>query len=394
MIVNNMKIGIDASRANSDQKTGVEWYAYFLIQELKMIEIKTKIKTEDEITFVLYSDKPLKGELARLPEGWSSKVLKWPPNRLWTQIRLSLEMLINPPDVLFIPAHVFPIIHPKKTVMMVHDVAAARFPQSYNWFERWYSLWSAKYAVKKLWRVIVPSQFTKNELQKETRIQGYKDTRISVVHHGYDTRYRKIEDKIEIEEVLKKYGIEKPFIMTIGRLEEKKNTKRIVEAFNLLKRKNNQSSIFNLQLLLVGKPGYGYDKVKKAIESSRFRDDIITPGWIDEEDLPYLMNAAEVFVFPSLYEGFGMPILEALACGTPVVASKQTSLEEVGADAAEYVDAGNSEDIARAISRLLTDENFKNQSIQKGLQRATQFSWETCAQKTLSILLQNSLIEQ
>ena len=127
-----MLIGIDASRANHQERTGVEEYAFQLIQHLKEI-------TPDTVQVVLYTDKKLLGKLGELPKNWEEKILNW-PFRFWTQIRLSWEMLVKPPEVLFIPAHVFPIIHPKKTVMTVHDIAALKFPESYNWFERWYSV--------------------------------------------------------------------------------------------------------------------------------------------------------------------------------------------------------------------------------------------------------------
>ena len=203
-----MLIGIDASRANEDEKTGVGWYAWHLIEELKRMEHGT-LNTEQPARFVLYTLEPLKGELANLPENWTQKVLKWPLKRFWTQIRLSWEMSVNPPDVLFIPAHVFPIIHPKKTVMTVHDTAALRFPKSYNWFERWYTLWSARYAVRKLWKVIVPSHFVKKELLEYIGDKRYEigdREKITVIPHGYDERYERYEmgDK-RLEEILKKY---------------------------------------------------------------------------------------------------------------------------------------------------------------------------------------------
>src|SRR3989339_1868807 len=150
-----MKIGIDASRANNLQKTGVEWYSYFLLKNLK------KIIPED-IEVVLYTREKLQGDLAELPKNWSNKVLCWPPKIFWTQIRLSLEMLFHKPDILFVPAHVCPIIHPKKTVMTVHDIAALRFPDSYNWLEEWYSLASVRFALKNISKIITPSQFTKD----------------------------------------------------------------------------------------------------------------------------------------------------------------------------------------------------------------------------------------
>lgn len=380
-----MTIGIDASRANNTQKTGVEWYAFFVIQELKSLNFQFSIFKED-INVILYSDKPLEGELAKLPEGWSSKVLKWPPRRLWTQVRLSIEMLLHPPDVLFIPAHVFPFIHPKKTVMTVHDVAATAFPQSYNWFERWYSVFSAKRALKKLWRVIVPSEFTKKELEKlEFRIWNLE--KIHVIPHGYNTDYGIVRSTDEVKNTLDTYGITKPFLLSIGRLEEKKNTTRMVEAFNILK----ASSTFQIPdstFLLVGPPGHGYEAVESAIEQSPHKSDIIRPGWVDADDLPVLMQAAELLVFPSLYEGFGIPVLEAFAAGTPVVASTGNCLEEVGQDGAVYADPLSAQDIADKIQLVLEDENQRAKMIARGKEIVKQYSWARAAKETAQILLE------
>lgn len=372
-----MLIGIDASRANEAQKTGVGWYAWFLIQELK------KLKINEPVSFVLYTREPLRGELANLPENWSVKVLKWRPGRLWTQVRLSWEMLWRAPDVLFVPAHVFPIIHPKKTVMTIHDVAALKFPKSYNWFERWYSVWSARYAVRKLWKIIVPSESVKSELIKDLRLK-IEDYKINVIRHGYDERY-KTETKTETDDlVLEKYNIKKPYLLSIGRLEEKKNTVRIIQAFEKIRL---QLTAYSLQLVLVGNSGYGYSKVQEVIEASRFKPDIITPGWVSGEYLPTLMRGASVFVFPSLAEGFGMPILEAMAAGVPVVASKEGALQEVGGEACVYVDPMNVEDVAKKIVEITQNPNNRTQLIERGFQRVKEFGWEKCAEETADCLL-------
>jgi len=373
-----MIIGIDASRANHKEKTGVEWYAYHVIQNLKK-------NLPDNVRVVLYSDVPLEGDLALLPDNWTSKVLNWPIRRLWTQGRMSLEMLFSRPDVLFVPAHVVPLIHPKKTIMTVHDVAAVKFKQSYNWFEKWYSVWSAKMAVKKMWKIIVPSEFTKKELLslfKKTK-EDKKEKKIFVVSHGYDRNYKIIQDLEKIKSTLNQYNIKQPFLMSIGRLEEKKNTWRIIKAFDKLK---SQFKHDNLQLVLIGKPGYGYEKIKTALDESEYKKDIILPGWVDQEQVPHLMNSAEVFVFPSLYEGFGLPILEAMACGTPIVASKNNSLEEVGGDVCLYTDS-SIEQITKVIHRFLDNSELTKQKIKLGLERVKDYSWEKCAKQTADLII-------
>ncbi len=373
-----MIIGVDVSRANREQKTGVEWYAFFLIQELKKI-------TSDDIRVVLYSDKPLKDKLAELPKNWESKVLRWPPRRFWTQIRLSWEMLFNPPDVLFVPVHVFPFIHPKKTVMTVHDIAALKFPRSYGWFQRWYTIWSAKYALKNLWRIIVPSEFVKNSLKDLLVSISERDfaDKIKVISHGYNEEYKNNLDEKEIGEVLQKYNIKKPFILSVGRLEEKKNTKRIVQSFNQISY-NLKPKTYNL--VLVGVPGFGYEEIKKEIEQSPYKDKIIQTGWMNAKDLARVVSGAEVFLYPGLYEGFGLSVLEAMAAGTPVVTSHGSALEEAGGDACVYVNPEDTLEITNALADLLNNENLRKENISKGLERVKNFSWAKCAELTLNHL--------
>ncbi|OGH80130.1 MAG: hypothetical protein A3C10_03065 [Candidatus Magasanikbacteria bacterium RIFCSPHIGHO2_02_FULL_48_18] len=381
-----MILGIDASRANHDQKTGVEWYAFFLIEEMKKLT-----GAYPNLRVVLYADQPLRGSLARMPQHWTQKVLSWPPRRLWTQFRLSWEMLLHPPDVLFIPAHVFPIIHPKKTVMTVHDVAAFRFPKAYSWFERWYSIWSASYAARRLWKVIVPSFFSKKELLALLTAGNrpdavYDSERIMVIPHGYDPAYGAPVSPAAIDATRKKFGIGGPFLLAIGRLEYKKNTAILIHAFENIKQRGGER-VQNLALVLAGKPGVGYETIASIREASPYRKDIIETGWISNLDARCLMKVADVFVFPSLYEGFGMPVLEAFASGTPAVVSKGNSLEEVGGSAALYADPTDLKQVEEALFRLVTDSHLREEYAQKGLSRVRKFSWRSSAEKTVDVLL-------
>ena len=210
----NMKIGIDASRANTVQRTGVENYAFFVIQELKKI-----ISVEHQV--FLYSREKLEEKIAQLPDHWSSNVLKTPGKKLWTQLRLSWEMLRRPTDVLFVPAHVMPLIHPKKTIAVIHDVAALRFPKSYSLFERWYNWFATKLAVKRAWKIVVPSQFTKDEILELFPV--VRAEKIIVVAEGYDhMQFNLGIDSTVSAQVLVRLGISKPYIFFVGRLEDKK----------------------------------------------------------------------------------------------------------------------------------------------------------------------------
>jgi glycosyltransferase involved in cell wall biosynthesis len=369
-----MVIGIDASRANKTQKTGTEWYSWQLIQELKKIP-PTQV---GGVKFVLYSPNKLKGALAELPEGWKSQVFSWPPKYLWTQLRFSCQIKKFPPDLLFVPAHVIPRAHPQKTVTVCHDIGFKRFPGAYSAWSRFYLNWSTRFALKHASKIIAISEFTKNEL---INIYQADSSKIEVVHLAYnDQLFRPIKDETKINEVLAKYKIEKPYILYVGRLEEKKNIVGLLKAFKLF----TEVGFSNIKLVLVGKPGYGYRNFKR--QKSKVKN-ILEIGYLEQTDLPYLYSGAKVFVFPSFYEGFGMPVLEAMACATPVVASSTTSIPEVAGDAALLVNPDNSKEIAAAVEQIINDTDLRTRLVQKGLDRVKNFSWQKCARETLELLL-------
>lgn len=362
-----MIIGIDISRLASKQKTGVEWYVYFLLRELRDVipsDVDVRLYTLDEP--IINFD---------LPSNFVVHRLVWLPRRLWTQVRLSFEMLVHPPDILFVPSHVIPFIHPKRTVTTIHDIAGLRFPEAYNWFERWYTLYAARQAAK-LPAVLTPSQFTKDEIINYLDI-GEKNIHVTPLGFERDETPASVE--------LSEYGITKPFLLSVGRLEEKKNQARIVQAFDILKQ---DKQFAELQLVLVGKPGYGYERIAEAIAQSEYNDNIIRPDWLAPAVLETLYREAELFVFPSLYEGFGIPILEAFAVGTPVLTSRGTSTEEVGGDAALYVDPESVDAIAAGIKVLLTHVSFREQCIRQGTQRTVHYSWRRTAEETWDVVKQ------
>jgi glycosyltransferase involved in cell wall biosynthesis len=192
------------------------------------------------------------------------------------------------------------------------------------------------------------------------------------------------KDDKERENILHKYNIKKPFLFSLGRIEEKKNTVRTIEAFNALKPEYPE-----LKLVLVGKPGYGYEKVDRVIATSPYQKDIVRPGYVEQSDIASIMQAAEVFVFPSLYEGFGIPILEAFASRTPVVTSKNNSCEEISGGAAREVDPLSSVDIKQAVADILSDADLRKNCIEAGQKRVQDFSWQKCAASTLKVLTSN-----
>ncbi len=357
-----MIIGIEASHANKKQRTGVENVCFELIQNLKSI-------IPSEMKVILYCNTPLQNGLENLSKNWQTKILLWPFRKLWSQIRLSLELWRHPPDVFIAPGQLIPFFVPKNTVVIAHDSAFMVYPEAYNFWGRQYLKWMNKRIVACAVLIITPSQFSKDELIKFYQADPNK---IAVASLGYDNQLFRVltaTEKERVPEILKKYNISKPFLLFINRLEYKKNTKRIVEAFDILKKD------FDLQMILVGQPGVGYDEIKLTIEHSTNKIDIRELGWVEEFDLPYLLSGARIFLAPSLYEGFGIPLLQALACGCPVVASNVTSLPEVGGEAVIYVDPERSADIARGGREILSNEQLRGMLIKKGLDLIQKFSW-------------------
>ncbi|MBI5621982.1 glycosyltransferase family 4 protein [Candidatus Falkowbacteria bacterium] len=367
-----MRIGIDASRANRVQKTGVEWYAWHIIQEFKTI-----IPPSTEV--VLYSAAPLVGSLADLPPHWQSKVLSWPPRLLWTHFRLSWEMLWHAPDLLFVPAHVGPIGSPRRLAVTIHDVAFMAMPQAYSRQGKFYlnffntlDSWRAK-------AIITISEYSKKDIEKfYPRARG----KIAVVPLAYDAaHYRVLDEPEKTRTILNRYGIRQPFFLSVSRLEVKKNTDGMIRAFAA-------AALPDYQLVLVGKPGRWYNQVEAALRQSQVQDSIIMPGWVAEADVPYLMNAATAFVFPSWYEGFGIPILEAMACGCPVITASTTACPEVAGGAALLVDPAADSALSRALQQIAADPVYAGQLRAKGLARAAQFSWRQTAERTWQVLQQ------
>lgn len=398
-----MKIGIDASRANREFKTGTEWYSYYLIKNL--------IEIDKENKYILYLDKPasdyfLKDLNLENNKHVKVKLLKWPFKFFWTLGRMSLEMIIARPDVLFVPAHVMPFFFPKKSITTIHDIAFIRNKRLYNKevvefnsnlvkrifrvfvniFTRGkcklrssdYLNWSTKFALKRVKKIISVSNFTKKEILAHYKIKGEK---IVVVHNGFiDSLYKKIDNQNEVENVLFSYGLNNPYFLYAGRIEKKKNISLLIRAFNLYKERNKNSKE---KLVLIGNIGFGYDEIKYIISEFDLFKDVVMLGWVDEKDMPHIFNGAKAFVFPSLYEGFGIPILQAMACGVPVIASDIEVLKEVGGDSPLFFDPGNEEELCSKLELVIKDEEMVKKMVESGLLRSKNFSWRKCAEETL-----------
>lgn len=363
-------IGIDGSRAFLKNRTGIEEYSYRVIKNLS--------DTLNSHQVVLYVRKNQMVDFD-LPKSWSVKVIRsW---RLWTQIGLSWEMLLHPVDVLFVPAHTVPFIHPKKTIVTVHGLEYEFVPQGYSRWARFYMRWTIKKSCQWASDIISVSNNTQSDL---VNLYNINKDKIRVIYEGYDNNFQFSTSNFQSISNDKKinFQTDTKFLLFVGRIEERKNISNIVRAFEILKEKYAVPH----KLVLAGRPGFNYEKIKVHIESSEYQHDIVELGYITDEEKFELMKNADVFVFPTLYEGFGIPILEAQSVRCPVVVGNNSSIPEVADGSALLVDSQNPQEIAETVHKLLSDKAFKDGIIEKGLENVKRFSWGLCSEKISKIL--------
>ncbi len=373
-----MIIGIDASRAFLKRRTGIEEYAYQTIKHLR-----NEIPPETEV--VLYVRKKVSfihGRIQKnlpeidfeLPQNWRARGI-WAP-RFWTQIGLSLEMLWHTPDVLFVPAHTVPIVHPKKTVVTIHGLEYEYCPQAYSLWERVYMHYSIMLSCRVASTVICVSENTKKDV---TKLYGVAEDKIQVVYEGYKqgegVRGQGLEEKKNSTETIPSTLYPQPYLLFIGRLEERKNVGRMIEAFAILKEKYQIPH----ELILIGKPGFGYERIAHKLQATSYKLEIKELGYVTEEEKWELLKNADVFLFPTLYEGFGIPVLEAQSVGVPVVTSNASSLPEVAGNGAIFVDPESVESIAEGIYQVLSDPELRSGIIEKAAHNVNRFGWAQCA---------------
>jgi len=400
-----MTIGINAAAAIKQPRTGVEEYAYQLIKHLTMLPEAKEHRFLLYLPAVNISSSEPEGRVEKfstspdnkyfdfpLPENFIVKELKW-PMPMWTQLRLASKMLFNKPDVLFVPVHVLPLVHPKNSVVTIHGLEYEYFPKMYPWRHRQYLRWSTRYAVSHARNIIAASENTKNDLIK---FYGADESKIRVVHHGVSFCHsgesqnpvRQLADgspRIKYGASLVKPGmidVSRPYLLYVGRIELKKNILGILEAYKILKERYKIPH----ELVLAGSPGFGYEKIKFQVSSFKFP--VRELGYVSEAEKSQLLSNADVFLFPSLYEGFGFPILEAQAAGVPVVTSNVSSIPEIVGDGAFFIDPKNSQGIAESVYKLIDGNGLRDKLVELGFENVKRFSWEKCARETLKILLE------
>ena len=370
-----MILGIDLSRAFLKERTGIEEYSF----QLANYFLKEITKgNHNNLQLVFYAqEKDLKSKAAQgflrqakqLSCQWSVKAI--PLKYLWTQLGLAWEMLVNPVDVLLVPAHIVPWVHPSKTIVVVHGLEYERCPDSYSFFSRYFHRLFIKKGTQWATRIIAVSNNTRRDLQF---FYGIDKEKISVVYNGVSFPSLNISKKLQ--------GNKQSFLLFIGRLEERKNLKGIITAFEILKKKYGYTG----ELKLAGKPGYGYQSIQKKIESSKFKKFIKELGYVTESQKQKLLRETDALLFPSLCEGFGLPVLEAQATGIPVITSIHDPLKEIAGQYSALVDPNNPMEIAEMTNYLIKDRKFRKRVIKEGRENLKRFSWKKCAQEVLTIV--------
>ena len=368
-----MKIAIDIREAGAE-KTGKGWYTYNLVLEL------LKLDTKNE--YSLYTD----GEKNPYKEFKNAHLKSIPGKSHKWHLNVLKDLKTNKPDIFFAPtSYIIPALAPKwlRVIITVHDLVAFLFPGSHNAKAVLIERLTLRRAVKKASQIFVVSENTRKDLLKRFK---YPQSRIHLVPCAPADFYKEPLKPEEIAKFKQKHKLPEQFILAVGTLEPRKNFGTLIKSFVLIKSKLPDS-----KLVIVGKKGWKYSHIEESLKEFKLENDVIFPGYMEAEDLRKMYAAATVFVFPSLYEGFGIPPLEAMACGCPVVSSNVASLPEVVGDAGILVEPKNARKIAESVISLIENDQIRNMLIERGLRRAEKFSWQKSAEAALAVFeAQNS----
>jgi len=366
-------IGVDASRVTRPIRTGVENYSLHVLRHL--------LAQDQHNAYRLYLSRPLGDGLLPIGPRTSSRLIQLP--RLWTHLGLSSEMLISPPDVLFVPSHVLPLVTPSPSVVVVYDVGHRFFPRAHRLTEWLYAEWAIRRHVRTASRLLTISQASRRDL---VRLYGADPSRITVAYPGVGERFQPATGA-DIARVRARYGLGESYVLHLGTIKPRKNLPRLVRAFA------SAGLPPETQLVLGGTTTFGARAVDEAVRETGIGKRVRRLAYVPDADLPALYGGAACVALVSLYEGFGMPALEALACAAPVVVGNRGSLPEIVGDAALVVDPLVVESIAGGLKRAVGDTTLRATLRARGPRRAARFDWAAAAGVTRQALEQAWLPE-
>lgn len=351
------------------RRVGSGEYCFQLLLNLNKIDKKN--------SYIIYLPQSPTSDLPEESSRWHYKIVK--PWKMWTLLGLSLEFLLrrSKPDVFFSPTHYLPIFSPLKSTISILDISYIRYPELFrksdlNHLTKW-----TRYSVGKAKRVFTISQASKDDIIEE---YGISRDRVVVTYPGIKQVTSDKRQETSMKDWKEKYGIEGQYILFVGTLQPRKNISRLIEAFSRLKN--------DIKLVIVGNKGWLYEEILGAPKKFNIEDRVKFLDFVPDEDLPSFYKNAVCFVLPSLYEGFGLPVLEAMKYGCPVITSNVSSLPEAGGDAALYVDPLDAEDIKKNLELIIQNSELRKELIKKGYEQVKKFSWEKTARETLKALVE------
>ncbi len=361
-----MIIGIDGNEANVLEKVGIGEYAYELLKQFQ------GVKTSN-IKFLVFLKNSPRADMPPPTSNFTYKIIK--PKKMWTQFALPIGLFLGKkPDVFFTPSHYAPRFSPVPTIISVMDLSFIRFPELFAKKDLYQLKNWTKYSVKNAKKVFTISEFSKNDIINEYKIE---ESNVYVTYPGIKPDLESAK-KQNMEDLRKKFGINKNYILFVGTLQPRKNIEKLIEAFSKVDK--------DILLLVVGKKGWLYEDILKAPEKFGVSERVKFLDFVEDTELPYLYKNALCFVLPSLYEGFGLPVLEAMKNGCPVLTSNVSSLPEAGGEAALYFDPTNVNEIAEKINKVINNKDLREEMVKKGFLQVKKFSWEKTARETLKVL--------
>ncbi len=363
-----MRIGIDALPL-AGEKSGVGYYTEQLIRALERIEDKNE--------YTLFSTRDFDSPFSD-PGRFRKRIMPHVWGYAWMQVGQPFQIAKERLDLYHGPNFVVPLVAPCPTVITIHDLSSFILRKTHKWTNNMIQRVLVPPSARRSRAIIAVSEATRNDV---VRIMGINEAKIHVIPEAVDEIFSPVVDNEIRSRVLRNLGLPKKFILFVGTLEPRKNIPALLEAYAHLIR----NADIEHQLVLAGGQGWGGESIHQKVRSLGIEANVKFTGYVAREDLPALYSMADSFVYPSLYEGFGLPPLEAMACGTPIIVSDGSSLSSVVAEAGIRVDPKDISALAQAMRRVLLDERLREDLIEKGMERIKCFSWEATARETLAL---------
>jgi glycosyltransferase involved in cell wall biosynthesis len=366
-----MKMAINAQLLSADKEirnTGLSQYIYkllFAYAELGLGDLNVFVKKDSSI---IDNFKCLETLFSS-----SNRELRI----AWEQLVLPLLLKKYKIDLIHCPVNIMPLMAGCKSVVTVHDLSFIRLKKSHGKLQTWYLKNFTKLSCRKADKIIAVSESTKNDI---VNCYGIDAGKIRVIYNGISDDFKVIED-IELQNVIRqKYDLPDKYILYVGTLEPRKNIPGLLKAFSMCLDK-----LPGYKLVIAGSKGWDYENIFTRIKELDLEERVVFAGYVENKHLPLMYNMARLFVYASFYEGFGLPLIESMACGTPVITSNISSLEEVSGDAALIVDPNKPAEIASAMTKVLLDSKVYEDMRSRGFKRAKDFSWKKTAQETWEV---------